>query len=56
MVSLRCDAEDFLLGLDVDDVGDGDNVTRNVIRSQGKVLAISESLLDSAFDSFDHIG
>jgi len=49
VVSLRCDAEDFLLGLDVDD---GDNVTRILIY---EVSAISESLLDSAFDSFDHI-
>ncbi len=32
MVSLRCDAEDFLLGLDVDDVNDEeDKVTRNLI-------------------------
>lgn len=31
MVSLRCDAEDFLLGLDGDDVDDEDNVTRILI-------------------------
>ncbi len=31
MVSLRCDAEGFLIGLDGDDVDDEDNVTRILI-------------------------